>query len=163
MKRVPCPVDAGSRCKFIAVTSLPGDRCGVAADLVRRTFPHMNIPVNFWERKICLDRSIGALENGENLVGVVNMSLRDASIASMDLVAVDPSYQGNGVGSAMIDVAEAIARDAGKRSIHLMTEQVKPRNIIFYSKHGYKVTGFDPRGYDHSPAVKFEKSIDRLE
>jgi GNAT superfamily N-acetyltransferase len=103
--------------------------------------------------------TIAATENDESIIGLANISGREAGVVNLDLLAVDPGYQGKGLGSLLLAEAEKEAGKTGRGTMRLMTEQIKPRNVAFYSSRGYKVTGYDPRGYEHSPAIKFEKRI----
>jgi len=159
MQRVECPPGSRSECKEIMIGRLPARMCDAASKLVVKAFPRMDIPVDFWKKKICSDVSIGAMENKQHLIGVANVSNREMGKANLDLLAIDPSYQGKGLGSKLLVDAEKVAAKAGYRVMGLMTEQVKPQNVAFYSSRGYKVIGYDPRGYEHSPSVKFEKNI----
>jgi ribosomal protein S18 acetylase RimI-like enzyme len=121
----------------------------------------MTIPRNFWERKVCMDSTLAIRENGTGIVGIANMSI-DKHGASLDCLAIDPAYQGHGIGASLLRDAEKTAAGNGAKEMRLMTEQTKPSNISFYSKHGYLVTGIDPRAYASGPGIKFEKKIDHV-
>lgn len=159
MKSLSCPVALGKKCTFLELASMHEDEINTAMELVKISFPHMNIPEHFWKRKLHSDDTMLLKENGQKIIGIVNISCRDSMMASIDLLAVVPGYQGKGLGSTLLQASEDVARNHGKNMIELMTEQVKPENVAFYSKNGYKVTGFDPRGYEHSPSVKFSKDL----
>jgi ribosomal protein S18 acetylase RimI-like enzyme len=58
-------------------------------------------------------------------------------MANVDNVAVDPSHQGIGVGKALLEHAEAAARNAGFDSIHLYTHERMAENLALYSRIGY--------------------------
>ena len=159
MHHMECPPGSRPSCREIAIGRLPARMCGSASKLVVTAFPHMNIPVDFWRNKICSDASIGAMENGTDLVGIATVADRGSSTASLDLLAVDPPYQGKGIGSKLLSEAEIAAARSGNKIMTLTTEQIKPENVAFYSSRGYKVTGYDPRGYEHSPSVDLEKRV----
>ncbi|MCA1589088.1 MAG: GNAT family N-acetyltransferase, partial [Acidobacteria bacterium] len=56
----------------------------------------------------------------------------------LPMIGVDPSHQGNGVGSALI--AEALKRVDDDKSIAYL-ESSNPRNISLYKRHGFEVIG----------------------
>lgn len=135
------------------------DEANTSVDLVKSTFPHMHIPEHFWKRKLRSDETLLLKENGNEIIGITNVSFRNSAFASIDLLAIKPGKQGSGIGTMLLKATEDYARENGRTTVELMTEQIKPENVAFYSKNGYKVTGFDPSGYDHSPSVKFLKNL----
>ena len=58
---------------------------------------------------------------------------------SVDLLWVDESFRGHGYGSAILDRAEAVARDSGCVAVKLDTYEFQARP--FYEKRGYVVFG----------------------
>ncbi len=56
-------------------------------------------------------------------------------IAELD---VDPRYRNRGIGGALLDCAEAQAREAGYRQMTLETTTVNPARRL-YERHGYRV------------------------
>ena len=159
MTRRSCPVGLGDGCDFLDVTVVSSDDIMDSISLMKTTFKHMNIPEYFWRKKLESDDTLIMKENGNRIVGVSNISLNGELTASVDMIAIDPDHQGNGLGTMLLDESEKLAMKNGKKIIMLMTEQIKPRNVAFYSKNGYKVTGYDPNGYNHSPSVSFTKEL----
>jgi ribosomal protein S18 acetylase RimI-like enzyme len=55
----------------------------------------------------------------------------------LDNVAVDPSQQGSGVGRALLEHAEAVARRDNFDSIYLYTHEMMTENLDLYARIGY--------------------------
>ena len=58
----------------------------------------------------------------------------------LDNVAVLPSAQGSGLGSALLKYAEQIAKDQGHRFLRLYTNEAMTENIGLYRQIGYVET-----------------------
>ena len=57
--------------------------------------------------------------------------------ATLDTVAVDPAYQHNGLGRALIAFAEQTAAALGYTTVELYTHALMTENIALYSRLGY--------------------------
>jgi len=55
-------------------------------------------------------------------------------------VAVDPERQADGIGSALLRIAEDEAQRLGVRQIKLFTHELMTANIAFYGRRGYVET-----------------------
>jgi ribosomal protein S18 acetylase RimI-like enzyme len=75
-------------------------------------------------------------ERGDEIVGLVVLGVDDEGFF-IDNVAVDPAHQGLGVGKALLEHAEAAARDAEFDSIYLFTHERLVENLALYSRIGY--------------------------
>jgi ribosomal protein S18 acetylase RimI-like enzyme len=75
-------------------------------------------------------------ERGGQIVGLIVLDLRDREIV-IDNVAVDPAHQGTGVGRALLEHAEDIARSEGRPSIRLYTHERMVENLALYKRIGY--------------------------
>lgn len=58
-------------------------------------------------------------------------------------IAVSPTTQGRGLGSRLLDHAEALARDLGLGECRLHTNQRFEANVRLYLRHGYRVVAED--------------------
>ena len=52
--------------------------------------------------------------------------------------AVDPDRQGRGIGAALLDFAEATAREGGARELALDTSERADRLLALYARRGYR-------------------------
>lgn len=72
----------------------------------------------------------------ELLVGyVVFFSVKDCM--HLENLAVLPSYSGKGIGKKLIAFVELKARESGKRSIELYTNEAMTENLAMYPKLGF--------------------------
>ena len=63
-------------------------------------------------------------------------------LAYLGLLCVDAALQAGGIGRAMIDIAEATARDAfGARRMEMTVIDRRPELIEYYRRRGYAPTG----------------------
>lgn len=73
-------------------------------------------------------------------------------------VAVDPQYQGNGVGRALLAFAEDEARRGGAHEVRLFTHAAMTENRAYYPRLGYVQT--DRRMDDGLDRVFFAKRVE---
>lgn len=67
----------------------------------------------------------------------------------LENVAVDPAYQGRGVGRALLDLAEQRARELGLGAIELFTHSLMTENQRVYEHRGYVRTAqIDEEGFN---------------
>jgi len=76
----------------------------------------------------------------------------------LENVAVDPCFQGLGLGMQLIDFVEQQARDGGYVSIELYTNAKMTENLGLYPRLGYEQ--FDRRVEDGFDRVYFSKTLD---
>lgn len=77
-------------------------------------------------------------DGGGELTGVLVCYPRGNAL-HVENVAVAPGFQGRGIGHALMDHAEALARDMGLARVELYTNEVMAENIPFYEGRGYVI------------------------
>jgi GNAT superfamily N-acetyltransferase len=78
---------------------------------------------------------------GSVLGGLIMMfKNHQASIAN---IAVDPRFQGKGIGGALMKFAESKAREGSFSELHLATHELLNENISLYQHLGWEETGRD--------------------
>jgi ribosomal protein S18 acetylase RimI-like enzyme len=95
-------------------------------------------------------------EREGELVGLIVLGV-DPEGFLVDNVAVDPSYQGRGVGRALLEHAEDSARRAGFDSIYLYTHERMTENLALYSRIGY--VEYDRRAHGDDLLVYLRKQL----
>ncbi len=76
--------------------------------------------------------------DGDRLVGTVVLTPYLANILKLRQMAVDPAAQGTGVGAALLNAAENLARAKGCTRL-VLAARVTARG--FYARYGYAVQG----------------------
>ena len=79
-------------------------------------------------------------EAGEDIAGVLVVRPQKSSLF-LENVAVAPRRQGTGVGRALIEFAEARARELGLSEVTLYTNERMTENLRLYPSLGYRETG----------------------
>lgn len=72
----------------------------------------------------------------EAIVGMLVLAKTDEGIL-LETVAVSPACQGQGVGRALLELAERSAAKQGFGSIYLYTQDIMTENLALYAKVGY--------------------------
>ena len=83
------------------------------------------------------------LEDGDEMVAGVYLEGRGER-AYLGLLAVDPSRQGQGIGSRLMDEAENHCRRLGHRYLDLRVVNLREELPPFYRQRGYAETGTSP-------------------
>jgi ribosomal protein S18 acetylase RimI-like enzyme len=95
-------------------------------------------------------------EHGGETVGLIVLGADDEGFF-VDNVAVEPSQQGSGVGRALLEHAETVARRGGFDSIYLYTHELMTENLAFYARAGY--VEYDRRRHEDACLVYLRKRL----
>jgi ribosomal protein S18 acetylase RimI-like enzyme len=152
------PDDRGTALRRATATDVPR-----LTELVRSAYGHYVDRIGARPRPMTDDYAdvvrthqvIVALRGGE-VVGLIVLRV-DADGFLVDNVAVDPAYQGTGVGKVLLEFAETAARDAGFDSIHLYTHERMTENLALYSRIGY--VEYDRRRVGAAGLVYLRKNV----
>jgi len=87
-------------------------------------------------RRVIRDADVTVAVRGETVLGVLVLNVTDEGFV-IENVAVHPSERGQGLGRALLEVAEDEARRAGFTSIYLYTHEKMTENQALYWKIGY--------------------------
>lgn len=80
---------------------------------------------------------IGAFED-DNMLGCCMLVEEDSGVVKLRQMAVLNALQGKGIGRALMQFAENLARDHGYR---VLTMHARKNAVGFYEKMGYRVKG----------------------
>ncbi len=80
-----------------------------------------------------------------------------AGVCVIRLLSVKPSYQGRGIGKALMQEIERLARDAHK--LYVCTMLRTSRNITFFLSLGYRPEAVLPDHYHHTDFICFSKHL----
>lgn len=98
------------------------------------------------------------LPDGDKLAGVlVIWPIEDAML--IENIAVEPGYQGKGIGKVLMDFAEVKAREAGLDMMRLYTNQKMEYNQAYYKKLGYDQTRVEASPPDGRLTVWMHKAL----
>ena len=78
------------------------------------------------------------------LCGCVYVEPRGRDRSYLGLLAVDPRLQKSGIGSQLMQAAEAYCAKAGSRFMDLRIVSVRKELPAFYRRHGYAETDIEP-------------------
>lgn len=75
---------------------------------------------------------------GERLVGLLSLMVHQGE-ATLILLSVYPDHQGTGVGSALLDAADAWASERGLQFVRVAVTNDDIPLIYFYQRHGFAI------------------------
>lgn len=98
----------------------------------------IGVPASYIEReKEKADFLIGAFDKDE-VIGCCVVTPRDNSVIQLRQMAVRSDYRGKGIGVAIIEFAERVAKE---NSFSLLMMHARDAVIDFYKKCGYEIYG----------------------
>ncbi len=128
------------------------NRCFETDRLSRRSFRHMLTKAH---AVILIDRREGRLRGY-----VLVLFSRGTSMARLYSIAVEPGLAGLGIGGALVEAAEAAARERGCVSMRLEIRTDNPASQALFRRHGYRQFDTVLDYYeDHMDALRLEKSL----
>ncbi len=82
------------------------------------------------------EHQVFVVEQGGQIAGSLVLCIKEEGFL-LDVIAVEPQYQGSGVGRLMLEFAEVEALRQGYKSIYLFTHEKMTENQALYKKIGY--------------------------
>ena len=82
------------------------------------------------------------VESDKGILGGLIMTFENEQ-ASIANIAVDPGYQGQGIGGELMKFAESRARENNYSELHLATHVLLHENIALYRHLGWRETARD--------------------
>ena len=107
--------------------------------------------------KVIQLRQVFVAESNGKAAGILVLGLMEEGFRLIN-VAVDPSFQKQGIGKKLLQFAEAEARRLGHKTIHLSTNEKMTENQALYSKIGY--VEYDRRTEQGYSRVFMRKTLD---
>ena len=135
--RVPCTFRSATVADACAVTELVHDAYRHYVTLIGVTPGPMQADY----RTVIEHRHVVLAESAGRIVGLIVLHAA-ADDFVVENVAVHPGYQGHGLGSALLQLAETTARQFGQAWIRLYTHEKMTKNLRRYRNRGY--TDFAP-------------------
>lgn len=176
-RRCVAGFDVGGFCYAIAVQNdlaisvrraLPADATSVA-ELVNRAYAIESFFVdgertNAGEIRALMERgNFIVLEHGGGLAAAVFLDMAAPRSAYLGMLSVDPQFQGEGLGTRLVRIVEALAEAAGAIEVTLRIINLREELGRWYRSLGYAECGTSP--YEHRPVkqpchfVEMRKSL----
>jgi Acetyltransferase (GNAT) family. len=83
-----------------------------------------------------IEHQVSVVEIRDQIIGVLVMKIKEEGFL-LDVIAVNPHFQGIGIGKLMLEFAESEAQRQGYTSIYLYTHEKMTENQALYAKIGY--------------------------
>ncbi|MGH9184268.1 MAG: GNAT family N-acetyltransferase [Acidimicrobiales bacterium] len=106
--------------------------------------------------EVLRQRDVDVVESAGHIVGLLVMHVTSDDCV-IENVAVSPRHQGRGLGSAMLERAEARAQRSGHTVIRLYTHEKMTENRRFYRSRGY--VEYQPARRAEDELVHFRKHV----
>lgn len=105
--------------------------------------------------------ALGAFENG-TMIGFVEGSMENWNnrFRISNICVFDHERRSGGVGTALMEKIEAVAKVDGARMVVLETQSCNENAIGFYRKCGFKMIGFDLYAYSNNDPQRHEVRVE---
>lgn len=111
-------------------------------DYVRGLGREKPSPMNWLESRIP-EGGIYWVEASGSPAGVVVTSLQESAVLEINMLGIEPSLQGRGIGRQVLMLIETMARQKGVETLALRTAQPYTRLVALYSRAGFRVVAVD--------------------
>lgn len=98
-----------------------------------------------------------AVNEKEEVVGVVKLYERDDRVGYVSHLAVAPEYQHQGIGRLLLEAVEQRARERG---FHTLGTLARATGTAYFEKNGFHVAGMPAPHFGTTPLVWMEKALD---
>ncbi|MFN3202666.1 MAG: GNAT family N-acetyltransferase [Bradymonadia bacterium] len=115
-----------------------------AAFATTRETPYPSSALKLTLADLAETQTLVARGEDAQVLGAVTWALRGQAV-SFSRLAVEPSRQGQGIGSAMVEAIEHMARRVGAARVECTARSIYPDNRSFYARRGYVVVGYSGR------------------
>jgi ribosomal-protein-alanine N-acetyltransferase len=123
-----------------------------------------------WQTSLTLVADAGSADHGSRSAasdehgfrGIIGFLVANRSKAAGHIITIDvrARARGNGVGSVLLETAEAQLHSSGCHTVRLETAVDNTAALKFYKKHGYSVVQTVPHYYSNgTDALVFEKNL----
>ena len=119
---------------------------------LNKHFTKNNFIEDLKKRRIYL--ILASIDN--QIVGYLLLLPPYGGVSYISWLAVNDSFQGKGIGSALLKECEKMAKKIGAHKVHLWTSK---RNIKFYRKNKWILVGNIPNNYFGADDCLFYKAI----
>lgn len=86
----------------------------------------------------------------------------NSPVLTLHILAIHPAYQGRGVGRALMDYAETLAKERGALAVRLDTHEGNAPACRLYEKCGYSMRGLVDLGLYEKYGLRWYKTYEKL-
>jgi N-acetylglutamate synthase-like GNAT family acetyltransferase len=97
------------------------------------------LPMTADHHDLIVNHDAWVLEENNEIIAVLELVLKDDSLY-IDTVAVKPSHQSRGLGKQLLNFSETRARELGRNSMTLFTNERYTALLEMYARHGFVET-----------------------